>query len=124
MSSSGFIYLLTIAWHFVSRFSVLVCKATGVWSPISLLMTNIGVTIHEVRIHITHITHIQDFEHKYFDKKGEVIVESLKVIYNKIFLIIGYDYVREKVSCILTEIAPLTAGHNTGRWLPGGGGWI
>ena len=119
MSSSGFIYLLTIAWHFVSRFSVLVCKATGVWSPISLLMTNIGVTIHEVRIHIAYIP---DFEHKYFDKKGEVIVESLKVIYNKIFLIIGYDYVRERVSCILTEIAPLTAGHNTGRWLPGGGG--
>ena len=69
-----------------------------------------------------HITHIPDFEHKYFDKKGEVIVESLKVIYNKIFLIIGYDYVRERVSCILTEIAALTEGHNTGRWLPGGGG--
>ena len=33
--------MLTIAWHFVSRFSVLVCKATGVWSPISFLMTNI-----------------------------------------------------------------------------------
>ena len=94
MSSSGFIYLLTIAWHFVSRFSVLVCKAIGVWSPISLLMTNIGVTIHEVRIQYTlHITHIPDFEHKYFDKKGEVIVESLNVIYYKIFLIIGYDYV-------------------------------
>ena len=87
-----------------------------------MLMTNIGVTIHEVRIHITHITHIQDFEHKYFDKKGEVIVESLNVIYYKIFLIIGYDHVRERVSCILTEIAALTEGHNTGRWLPGGGG--
>ena len=49
-------------------------------------------------------------------------MKSLNVIYNKIFLIIGYDYVREKVSCILTEIAALTAGHNTGRWLPGGGG--
>ena len=92
MSSSEFIYLLTIAWHFVSRFSVLVCKATGVWSPISLLMTNIGVTIHEVP-YTLHITHNQDFEYKYFDKKGEVIVESLNVIYYKIFLIIGYDYV-------------------------------